>query len=354
MVQSPPGGAGPNAAPVSADDFRRAYRWMLQARVLDEKFASLYRGGKITGGVYLGRGQEALSVAAVLPLRKGDIYSPLIRDGAGRLAFGEPLLDGARTYLGSALGPMRGRDGNIHRGRPRDGLLAMISHLGAMIPVVNGCLLAHRLRGVKDTVGVASIGDGGTSTGAFHEALNLAAVEKLPLVLVVADNQYAYSTPNARQFACRSLADRAIGYGVAGHTVDGTDLLACLTVLRDAVAAARAGGGPQLVVGSLLRLCGHGEHDDASYVAAQLKNSPLGRDCLALAAHELTTRQWATDAELSAWRDAAVKAAEDTVAQAQREPAPSPFTEDWCALATRQLAETHQEAQARPRMAAVA
>jgi TPP-dependent pyruvate/acetoin dehydrogenase alpha subunit len=353
MVQSPPGPAGVNAvAAITAEETRRAFRWMLQARLLDEKLASLYRGGKITGGVYLGRGQEAISVSSVLPLRKGDVYAPLIRDGAGRLAFGEPLLDALRNYLGSALGPMRGRDGNVHRGRPREGLLAMISHLGAMIPAVNGCLLAHRLQGIRGTVGVASIGDGATSTGAFHEALNQAAVEKLPLVLVVADNQYAYSTPNSRQFACRSLADRAIGYGVAGHTVDGTDLFASLEVLHRAVAAARAGRGPQLVVASLLRLCGHGEHDDASYVAAQLKNSPLGRDCLTVAAQQLTERHWVTAEELAAWRADAVKAIEEAVAQVQREPGPSPFTEDWCALATRRLVDTAHETQ--PRLAAVA
>src|SRR5205823_14352505 len=124
----------------------KAYRLMLLARILDDKFASLYRMGKIHGGVFLGRGQEALSAAAGLGLRKGDVFAPLIRDQAGRLAFGEPILDAVRTYLGSTLGPMRGRDGNIHRGRPREGLLPMISHLGAMIAVVNGILFARRLR----------------------------------------------------------------------------------------------------------------------------------------------------------------------------------------------------------------
>src|SRR5712691_7684474 len=126
------------------DQYVRAFRWMLLARLLDDKLASLYRGGKIHGGVFLGRGQEALSVAIGLALQTGDIFAPLIRDAAGRLAFGEPILDSVRTYLGSALGPMRARDGNIHRGRPKDGLLVMISHLGAMISVVNGALLAHR------------------------------------------------------------------------------------------------------------------------------------------------------------------------------------------------------------------
>src|SRR3989475_5255442 len=130
------------------DTYIRAYRLMLLARVLDDKFASLYRMGKIHGGVFLGRGQEALSVATGLALRKGDVFAPLIRDGAGRLAFGEPILDAVRTYLGSPLGPMQARDGNIHRGRPRDGLFVMISHLGAKISVVNGGLLAHRFKGI--------------------------------------------------------------------------------------------------------------------------------------------------------------------------------------------------------------
>src|SRR5437762_12875083 len=238
----------------------KAYRLMLLARVLDDRFASLYRMGKIHGGVFLGRGQEALSVAVGLALNRGDVFAPLIRDGAGRLAFGEPILDGVRTYLGSPLGPMRARDGNIHRGRPKDGLFVMISHLGAMISVVNGALLAHRFKGITETVGATCVGEGATSTGAFHEAVNQAAVEKLPLVLVIANNHYAYSTPSERQFACRSLLDKAAGYGVEGQLVDGTDLAACLKIVRDAAGKTRAGRGPQLIVARLLRLCGHGEH----------------------------------------------------------------------------------------------
>src|SRR5690242_20112714 len=226
------------------DDYVQAFRLMLLARILDEKLASLYRMGKIHGGVFLGRGQEALSVSIGLALRKGDIFAPLIRDTAGRLAFGEPIIDAVRTYLGSAVGPMRGRDGNVHRGRPREGLFAMISHLGAMISVVNGALLAHRFKGIKGTVGATSIGDGGTSTGAFHEALNQAAVEKLPLILVVANNQYAYSTPNDRQFACHDLADKAAGYGIEVDSTDGTDLNACLKTVGQAIERARAGRGP--------------------------------------------------------------------------------------------------------------
>jgi pyruvate dehydrogenase E1 component alpha subunit/2-oxoisovalerate dehydrogenase E1 component alpha subunit len=319
--------------------YLKAFQGMLLARILDEKLASLYRSGKIHGGVFLSRGQEALSVAVGLSLRKGDVFAPLIRDTAGRLAFGETVQDALRTSLGSAQGPMRGRDGNVHRGNPRAGYLAMISHLGAMISVVNGVLLGRRLKGISGTVGATCIGEGATSTGAFHEALNQAAVEKLPLVLVVANNQYAYSTPTSEQFACRSLADRAAGYGVTGREVDGTDLAACLKTVGDAVAQARRGGGPQLVVAQLLRMCGHGEHDDAGYIDPALKASPLGRDCVKVAVDHVLQQEWADAPALAAWRSEAAHQVEEALALVQREPAPDPFGEEWCALAAAHLAE---------------
>ncbi len=319
-----------------------AYRFMLRARLLDDKFAALYRAGKIHGGVFLGRGQEALSAAIGVSLQKTDVFAPLIRDAAGRLAFGEPMIDAVRTYLGSALGPMRGRDGNVHRGNPSAGYLPMISHLGAMVSVVNGVLFARRMKGVTGIVGAACLGEGATSTGSFHEALNQAAVEKLPLVLVVANNQYAYSTPNDRQFACANLADKAVGYGVGAHLLAGNDFSACLEVVGAAVARARAGHGPQLVVASLLRLCGHGEHDDAGYIAPELKNAPLGRDCLKIAEEFLLRQKIADAAQLAVWRSETIREIEETVAQVQREPAPDPFAENWTALSTGHLAEGHE------------
>ncbi|HEX7862801.1 MAG TPA: thiamine pyrophosphate-dependent dehydrogenase E1 component subunit alpha [Verrucomicrobiae bacterium] len=344
MVQSVLTRAPEAATGTQRDEYVRAFRWMLLARTLDEKLASLYRAGKIPGGgVYLGKGQEALSAAIGMSLRKGDVFSPLIRDGAGRLAFGETVVEAVRTCLGSALGPMRGRDGNVHRGRPKDGYLAMISHLGAMVAVVNGTLLARRMRGETGSVGAVCIGEGGTSTGAFHEAINQAAVEKLPLIAVVADNQYAYSTPNTRQFACNSLVDRAEGYGVKGYSVDGTDLQACLNTLNTAVNDARAGGGPQLIVARLLRLCGHGEHDDASYIDPKLKASPLGRDCMQVAEKHIL-KEWASAADIQTWREAASHEVEEAVNQVQREPSPDPFKEYWSALASKHLAEGFEDA----------
>src|SRR5213075_1851200 len=196
------GEAAADKTAVPHERFLEAFRWMLLARTLEEKLVSLYRGGQITGGVYIGKGQEAVSVACGLFLQEGDVFAPLIRDQAGRTAFGEPLVDVARTYLGSRQGPMRGRDGNIHRGCPKMGQLAMISHLGAMVSVVVGKLMAKRMKGEKGFVGLTTIGEGGMQTGATHEGMNIAAVERVPLVMVATNNHYAYSTPNDRQFGC--------------------------------------------------------------------------------------------------------------------------------------------------------
>ncbi|CAN5813232.1 thiamine pyrophosphate-dependent dehydrogenase E1 component subunit alpha [soil metagenome] len=314
---------------------------MLLARVLEEKLASLFRSSLINGGVFLGKGQEALSVSTGINLHKGDIFAPLIRDQAGRMAFGDTTLDTLRTYLGSQLGSMRGRDGNIHRGRPREGYYAMISHLGAMIPAVAGALMARRMRGESGVVGATCIGDGGTSTGAFHEGLNTAAVEKLPLVVVVANNRYAYSTANNRQFACKDLLDKAVGYGVAGHHVDGTNLEECLQVVGGAIAAARNGGGPQMVVGDLLRLVGHGEHDDASYVENGLKTSALGSDCVKLAEASLIEKGWATAEEIADWRKLAKDEVDVTSSKVRREPGPDPAEEEWDAISETRLREMH-------------
>jgi TPP-dependent pyruvate/acetoin dehydrogenase alpha subunit len=211
--------------------------------------------------------------------------------------------------------------------------------LGAMISVVNGMLFARKLQKKSGTVGAACIGDGATSTGAFHESLNQAAVEKLPLILIVADNQYAYSTPTSRQFACDSLADRAAGYGVEAQTVDGTDLSACLKILGEAVSRARNGGGPQLVVANLLRLCGHGEHDPADYVDPNLKNSPLGRDCLKVAEEFLLKQKWSDTLQLEHLRTEIIHEIDEAIAQVQREPAPDPFAEEWRAIASEHLSE---------------
>lgn len=311
----------------------RAARAMITARVLEDKLRSLYKAGKIVGGVYLGRGQEALSGTLGTQLKPGkDVFAPLIRDQAGRTGFGEDLLDVTRTYLGSVEGPMKGRDGNIHRGRPEKGMPAMISHLGAALPTVAGMLLAKRLKGELDgVVGATCIGDGGTSTGAFHEGLNVAAVENLPMVVVVANNQYAYSTPNERQFR-GDLFDRAAGYGIRGWRVKGNHLEDCLKQVGGAVRAAREGGGPQLVVARLLRLGGHGEHDDGAYVREDLKEGELGRDCMDVAREQLLEAGFVDEKTWNDWVEGAQNEVTEAVAKTQREGGPDAHREDWRAL----------------------
>ena len=323
------------------DPMERMSRAMLRARVLEDKLASLYRAGRIVGGVYLGKGQEGLSAAGGVALRKGDVLAPLIRDMAGRLGFGEPMVDAVRAYLGSKLGPMKGRDGNIHRGDLSRGILPMISHLGAMVSATAGVLLAKRMKKEKGFVGLTSAGDGATSTGSFHEGLNVAAVEKLPLVVVVADNGYAYSTPNERQFACTDLLDRAKGYGVEGHGVDGTDPEACWEVVGRAVQRAREGAGPQLVVGRLLRLCGHGEHDDGLYIDKKMKSSDRGRDCLEVLRDKMKSR--GLEQDWDRWEKEAQEEVEDAVKKVAEEPLPDPFEEDWRATAMVGAAEAVQK-----------
>ena len=321
--------------------YLETFKWMIYGRVFEDKIGALYRSGKIVGGVYLGRGQEAFSAAlgAQLDQSRGDIFAGLIRDQAGRMAFGEPLINSARTYLGSARGPMRGRDGNIHRGLPSEGMPAMISHLGSLISVVNGMLIAKRFRGETKVVGSATIGDGGTSTGAFHEAVNQAAVENLPLVIAVANNQYAYSTPVARQFACNDLVDKAAGYGVTGYSIDGTDPMACVETFAEAIKNARQGNGPQMVVGKLLRLAGHGEHDDAQYMPESARKAHHGRDCMDVARAQILEKDWLSNEEIESLFEDISSQVEEATSQAQNEPSPSPIEDDWSALQSSHLIE---------------
>lgn len=309
---------------------------MVMARAFDNKISALYKAGKIFGGVFLGRGHEAVAAAEGVFLRRGyDVYTPFIREQAGRCAWGDSVLETARSYFGSVHGISRGRDGNVHWGHPHEGTLMPISHLGAMASVVAGMMLAKRMQGITDAVGVVCIGDGTTSVGALHEAANLIAVEKLPVVIVVTNNQYAYSTPNSSEFACASLADRGRGYGMTAHECDGTDLLQTLETMQRAVSAARAGEGPQWVVAETLRMCGHGEHDDASYIPAELKAEYADRDPLDTARRRLLELGWLTEEEATAWDEECREEVQRCVAQAQKEPTPRPQDETWVATSWR-------------------
>lgn len=320
-----------SAADPSAPPAVTLLRWIERSRQVEDRLRSLYRQGRVAGGVYLGIGQEALAASCGMALQPGDLYAPLIRDMAGRLAFGEPMAEPFKVYLGKRTGSMRGRDGNIHRGDLDAGQLPMISHLGAMLPTVSGMLLARRLRDSANasntSIGIAVSGDGGTNTGAFHEGLNAAAVLRLPLVVVVANNRYSYSTPNDESFACEHLIDRAVGYGIRGERIDGTDPAACLAAVTSAVDRARAGEGVQLVVADLLRLSGHGEHDDATYVSEEEKRT--SRDCLVVAREQAVAAGLLDQAACDALAAAVTTEVDEALAAAEAAPDAAPESETW-------------------------
>jgi len=215
----------------------------------------------------------------------------------------------------------------------------MISHLGAMVSVVVGSLMAKRGRGEKNFIGLTTIGEGGMQTGATHEGMNIAAVEHVPLVVVATNNHYAYSTPNDREFACANLVDRAGGYGFEGYELDGTDLAQCLDVIGTAVKRVRAGRPPQLVVASILRLAGHGEHDDFSYVTDDIRKEPFAIDCLQRTKTFIKERELADAATLQRWDEEAAEEVENAFSAAQKEPVPNGEEEDWCAISTRDLVD---------------
>ena len=237
----------------------------------------LYRQGKIVGGVYVGRGQEAIGVGAALAMRAGDVTFPSHRDFSVFVIRGFTLADIFANWLGRADSPNRGRDNTIHIGNMKLGIIPIISPLGATLPVACGVGLALRQRG-NENVALVHFGEGTTSLGHVHEAMNFAAVMKLPVVFICNNNQYAYSTPVEKQFAVKSLAVRGPAYGMPSESVDGTDVLAVYDAVERASARARAGKGPGFLECVTMRMAGHSAHDAAEYVPVKLKQAWAKKD----------------------------------------------------------------------------
>jgi pyruvate dehydrogenase E1 component alpha subunit/2-oxoisovalerate dehydrogenase E1 component alpha subunit len=241
------------------------YRYLKLTRLVEERIVNLYRQTKVVGGVFRSLGQEATAVGSAYALRPDDFITPIIRD------LGSVFVKGIRPrqifaqYMAKAWGPSGGKDLNVHFGEMDKGFIGPISHLGDMIPVMTGILLAARMQ-KKDIVGLAYIGDGGASTGAFFEGLNFAAVQKLPLIVIAEYNYYAYSTPTNMQTAVRNLAEKSAGFGIPGYIVDGNDVIACYEVTKQAADYARSGRGAVLIEAKTYRRKGHAEHDDQRYV----------------------------------------------------------------------------------------
>ena len=241
------------------------YYWMRLTRSLEERLVNLYRQTKVVGGLFRSLGQEADAVGSAFALRKGDILSPLIRNLGSMLVKGATPVEILKQYMAKADSPTRGRELNIHFGDTGRGFIGQISPLGDMVPVMAGVTLTFRMRG-EDRVGLVYVGDGATSTGAFHEGINFAAVQKCPLVVIIENNRYAYSTPTWKQTSAKQLADKALGYGIPGETADGNDVIATYEATKRAVDRARRGEGTSIVELMTYRRKGHAEHDNQSYV----------------------------------------------------------------------------------------
>jgi pyruvate dehydrogenase E1 component alpha subunit/2-oxoisovalerate dehydrogenase E1 component alpha subunit len=295
------------------------YYFMRLTRTLEERLVSLYRQTKVVGGLFRSLGQEADAVGSAYALDRtqGDILSPLIRNLGSMLVQGATPLEILRQYMAKGDSPTRGRELNIHFGDVRRGFIGQISHLGDMVPVMAGVTLSFKVRGER-RVGLVYVGDGATSTGAFHEGINFAAVQRCPLVVIVENNGYAYSTPTSRQTAARHLVDKAAGYGVPGEQADGNDVLATYDVTKRAVDRARAGGGVTLIELITYRRKGHAEHDNQSYVPEgeierwSRENDPIDRYAAVLRDREGVEPQElaAIDARVQAEIDAATDTAD--------------------------------------------
>jgi len=300
------------------------YRYLKLTRLVEERLVNLYRQTKVVGGVFRSLGQEATAVGTAYALQPRDFITPLIRDLGAVLVKGIRPREIFAQYMAKAWGPSGGHDLNIHFGDLAKGFIGPISHLGDMIPVMTGVLLAARMQ-KKPTVAIAYIGDGGMSTGAFHEGLNFAAVQRLPLIVVAEYNHYAYSTPTSLQTAVKDLAEKAAGYGIPAHIVDGNDVIACYEVTRRAVEFARRGGGAVLIEAKTYRRKGHAEHDDQRYVPTgeiewwEKHNDPIDR-------YErfLTESSVADKAKFEAITADVVREIEEDCAWAESSPMPEP------------------------------
>ncbi|HET7379690.1 MAG TPA: thiamine pyrophosphate-dependent dehydrogenase E1 component subunit alpha [Gaiellales bacterium] len=312
-TQSPPIPAG-----LSRDQLLEIYRFLRLTRTLEERLVALYRQSKVIGGLFRSLGQEGESVASAYALDRGrnrDILSPLIRNLGSMLVMGAQPIEILRQYMAKASGPTHGRELNVHFNDLEQGYLGQISHLGDMIPVMAGIALTFKLRR-EPRVGLVYIGDGGTSTGTFHEGLNFAAVQQLPLVVIAEYNRWAYSTPPEKQFAVKDLAEKAKAYGIPGTSVDGNDVLAVYETVKGAVERARRGAGVHLIEVKTYRRKGHAEHDDQHYVPKDeldwwaKENDPVDRYV-----KRLVDQGWAETRELTDI-DARVKAGIDEATDA--------------------------------------
>jgi TPP-dependent pyruvate/acetoin dehydrogenase alpha subunit len=312
-------------AGLDREDLFGIYRNMLLTRGIEERGHILYKQGKIPGSFYTGRGNEASSVGIATAMGGEDVGTPLHRDMGVHVTRGvEPWRIFAQ-YMGREDGPTRGRDGNVHMADSQLGLLAMVSHLPAMLPVGVGCALAFRIREER-RVAVSWFGEGASARGDAHEGMNMAGVRRLPVVFICDNNQWAYSTPAHLEYACETLADRAAAYGFEGVVVDGTDVLAVYREAKRAIEKARDGGGPTLIESMTLRMEGHAVHDDAFYVPKELFEEWAKRDPIERFRGWLRENAEMTDEEEDEVAAGVKRTLNQAIERAETSPLPDPST----------------------------
>lgn len=302
-------------------DKQNLYRYLLLTREVDNAIIKLYKQGKMVGGAFTGYGNEATAVGSAFALEPQDYLFPMHRDLGAHLVKGQTLRNIFLMQLGRAEGLARGRDGTGHYADPSRRIYGNVSHLAAMIPMAVGVALASKLR-KENAVVMNYIGDGGSNVGEFHEGLNMAAVMKLPFVLIIENNQFAYSTPNNKQFAAKKLSDRAIGYGIPGCTIDGTDVERVYEVCREAVERARQGEGPTLIETITMRMHGHSLSDDASYVPKGMVEEWKKKDPVLLYERKLFAEGLLTESLKNEMHSAILKEIESAVEYALAQPYP--------------------------------
>ena len=314
---------------LSREQLLEMYRLVRLTRSLEEKLELLFKQSKVIGGLFRSLGQEGESVASAYALRRrddgtGDVLSPLIRNLGSMLTIGTRPVEVVRQYMAKGDSLARGKELNIHITDYDRGFIGQISPLGDLIPVMAGVALTFRQRG-QDRVGMVYIGDGATSTGAFHEGVNFAAVQKLPLVVIVENNRWAYSTPSRLMTAANAFVDKAAGYGMAGEQVDGNDMLAVYGASRRAVDRARAGEGPTLIEVLTYRRKGHAQHDAQTYVdPAEIEHWAATNDPIDRYVKALLDTGWATAEELTAIGADIDRELDEAVAEAEKSELPAP------------------------------
>ncbi|HET9986146.1 MAG TPA: thiamine pyrophosphate-dependent dehydrogenase E1 component subunit alpha [Longimicrobiales bacterium] len=313
--------ASGEAAGLGPERLQRMLYFMKLQRAVEDRIVVLYRQGRIVGGVYTGRGQEAIGVGAAIHLGPDDVIFPSHRDLGGYLLKGMRPATVVASYLGRVAGPTRGRDGNLHMGDLSLGIGAFISHMADTVPVAAGVALSFKLRRRPNVV-VCMTGDGATSRGDWHEGMNLAAVLGVPVVYICVNNQYAYSTPLSAQMAVAGVAERASGYGMPVTAVDGNDVLAVTAAVGEAVQRARAGGGPSFVEAKTYRMTGHSAFDMATYVPREFFAEGEARDPITRFTEWLRREELVTPGELASLEARIAAEVEAAVEEAERSPYP--------------------------------